>query len=323
MPGAARAVARASPKVGSRARGPDRQEMQVVRRKHITRYLMMLPFMLLFATFFLYPILSGFTYSFFDWNAVSPAHFVGLANYERIVTSTDFHKAIRNLLTYVAITVPVGITIAFCLALLVNSFKGFWGNFFRSMFFLPVVVPMFLAATIWRWIYAPNFGLLNMVLGWFGIPSINFLNDTHIMLYALIAVDVWVSAGFNMVILLAGLKNIPGQYYEAARLDGATKLQETFYITIPALYPVLFFVTIYGFISALQVFEVPWLLTGSSFTSYGGRQGALLFPVMDMMGRGFGSLKFGQAAAYGFILTSIIVLVTLLLFRMRRRELDA
>jgi multiple sugar transport system permease protein len=292
-------------------------------KKHFANYLMILPFTLLFAAFFVYPILSGFTYSFFDWNAVSPARFVGLGNYERIVASSDFQKAIRNLVTYVAITVPLGITIAFGLALLVNSFKGFWSNFFRSAFFMPVVLPMFLAATIWRWIYAPNFGLLNMVLGWFGIASISFLNDTHTMLYALIAVDVWLSAGFNMVILLAGLKNIPVQYYEAARLDGASKLQETLYITIPTLYPVLFFVTTYGFISALQVFEVPWLLTGSSFNSYGGRQGALLFPVMDMMGRGFGSLKFGQAAAYGFFLTSIIVLITLFLFQLRKRELDA
>jgi multiple sugar transport system permease protein len=294
----------------------------MIAKKYVPHYLMVLPFMLLFATFFLYPILSGFAYSFFDWNAVSPAHFVGLGNYERIVSSSDFRKAITNLATYVVITVPLGIVVAFGLALLVNSFKGAWSNFFRSAFFLPVILPMFLAATIWRWIYTPNIGLLNMALGWFGIPSVNFLNDTHTMLYALIAVDVWVSAGFNMVIILAGLKNIPAQFYEAARLDGANHVQQTVYVTIPLLYPVLFFVTTYGVISALQVFEVPWLLTGSSFASYGGRQGALLFPVMDMMGRGFGSLKFGQAAAYGFILTAIIVLFTLAMFALRKREYD-
>jgi multiple sugar transport system permease protein len=159
-----------------------------------------------------------------------------------------------------------------------------------------------------------------MVLGWFGVPSISFLNDTSTMLYALIAVDVWVSAGFNMVIILAGLKNIPAHYYEAARLDGANKLQQVLYITIPMLYPVLFFVVTYGFISALQVFDIPWLLTGSSFANYGGRQGALLFPVMDMMGRGFGSLKFGQASAYGFILTAVIVLFTSAMFAFGRRR---
>ena len=292
----------------------------MIARKHIPHYAMVLPFMALFATFFLYPIASGLYYSFFDWNATSRARFVGFDNYQHIVASRDFHDAMINLATYVSITVPLGITVAFSLALLVDSFKGVWANFFRAAYFLPVVLPAFLAATIWRWIYAPNFGLLNMILGWMGVPSISFLNNTGTMLYALIAVDVWVSAGFNMVIILAGLKNIPTHYYEAARLDGATNLQQVIYITIPMLYPVLFFVVTYGFISALQVFDIPWLLTGSSFAAYGGRQRALLFPVMDMMGRGFGGLHFGQASAYGFILTLVIVLITAGLFAFGRRR---
>ena len=284
---------------------------------------MVMPFMLLFAVFFLYPILSGLFYSFFDWNATTQMRFVGLGNYHKIVTSRTFSTAMWNLATYIIITVPLGITVAFCLALLVDSFKGFWSNFFRGAYFMPVVLPMFLAATIWRWIYTPNFGLLNMIRGWFGLPSVQFLNDTGTMLYSLIAVDVWVSAGFNMVILLAGLKEIPREYYEAAQLDGANRLQQVFHITIPSLYPVLFFVTTYGVISALQVFDMPWLLTGSSFSEFGGRQNALLFPVMDMMGRGFGELKFGQASAYGFILTFVIVLVTAAMFAFRRRRFEA
>jgi len=285
--------------------------------KHLPHYLMVLPFAALFAAFFLYPILSGFYYSFHDWNAVTDPHFVGLANYERIIGSRDFSRAMGNLLTYVVITVPLGIAVAFGLALLVDSFTGPWSNLFRSVFFLPVVLPAFLAATIWRWMYAPNFGLINMLLGWFGYPSVNFLNDTDTMLYSLIAVDIWVSAGFNMVILLAGLKNIPSDLYEAARLDGANWLQQVRHVTLPMMAPVLFFVITYGFISALQVFDVPWLLTGSSFTNYGGRQNALLFPVMDMMGRAFGSVRFGQASAYGFILTALIVVVTAGMFTLR------
>jgi multiple sugar transport system permease protein len=243
---------------------------------------------------------------------------VGLANYQRILVSRDFSTAMSNLLTYVVITVPLGILVALGLALLVDSFTGRWANFFRNAYFMPVVLPAFLAATIWRWIYAPNFGLLNTILGWFGAPSVNFLNDTGTMLYALIAVDVWVSAGFNMVIILAGLKNIPAEYYEAARLDGANKWQQIVYVTIPMLGPVLFFVVTYGLISAMQVFDKPWLLTGSSFTSYGGRRNALLFPVMDMMGRAFGGVRFGEAAAYGFLLTVAIVVLTAVMFGLRR-----
>ncbi len=286
-------------------------------RRLLPHYAMVLPFGVLFIAFFLYPILSGLYYSFHSWNAATDAQFVGWANYEAVLNSRDFSRSMNNLLMYIAITVPLGITVALALALLVDSFTGFWANFFRSVFFLPVVLPAFLAATIWRWMYAPNFGLVNMVLGWFGMPSINFLNDTGMMLYALIAVDVWVSAGFNMVILLAGLKNIPQDLYEAARLDGASKFQQVIHITIPMLAPVLFFVVTYGFISALQVFDVPWLLTGSSFTAYGGRRSALLFPVMDMMGRAFGSVRFGEAAAYGFILTSVIILFTAAMFALR------
>jgi len=286
-------------------------------RRYLPHYLMIAPFMVLFAVFFLYPILSGFYYSFHDWNGVKAPEFVGADNYAKILASRDFSRAMGNLFAYIAITVPLGILVALGLALLVDSFAGRWSNFFRNAYFMPVVLPAFLAATIWRWIYAPNFGLLNIVLGWFGIPSVNFLNDTDTMLYALIAVDIWVSAGFNMVIILAGLKNIPTELYEAARLDGASKRQQLFHITIPMLWPVLFFVLTYGLISAMQVFDKPWLLTGSSFASYGGRRNALLFPVMDMMGRAFGGVKFGEAAAYGFLLTIAIVVVTGVMFGLR------
>jgi multiple sugar transport system permease protein len=287
-------------------------------RRHLPHYLMIAPFMIVFAVFFVYPILNGLFYSFHAWNGVKPTEYVGLANYQRILASRDFSTAMGNLLTYVAITVPLGILVALGLALLVDSFTGRWANFFRNAYFMPVVLPAFLAATIWRWIYAPNFGLLNMVLGWLGAPSVNFLNDTGTMLYSLIAVDVWVSSGFNMVIILAGLKNIPTELYEAARLDGANKWQQIVHVTIPMLSPVLFFVVTYGLISAMQVFDKPWLLTGSSFSSYGGRRNALLFPVMDMMGRAFGGVRFGEAAAYGFMLTLAIVILTAAMFALRR-----
>jgi len=287
-------------------------------RRHLPQYLMIAPFVVLFVAFFLYPIVSGFYYSFHDWNGVDAPRFIGLANYEKLLGSRDFGRAMGNLATYISITVPLGILVAFGLALLVDSFTGRWASFFRNAYFVPVVLPAFLAATIWRWIYAPNFGLLNMILGWFGIPSVNFLNDTDSMIYALIAVDVWVSAGFNMVIFLAGLKNIPGELYEAARLDGANKWQQIVHITVPMLGPVMFFVITYSIISAMQVFDKPWLLTGSSFAEYGGRRGALLFPVMDMMGRAFGEVRFGEAAAYGFLLTVAIILLTLASFAVRK-----
>lgn len=287
-------------------------------RHHLPHYIMIAPFMLLFAVFFLYPIAGGVYYSFQDWNGVRPPVWAGLNNYINLLGSRDFSRAMWNLFRYIIITVPLGLAVALGLALLVDSFTGRAANFFRNAFFLPVVLPAFLAATIWRWIYAPNFGLLNMLLSWLGFDPVSFLNDTGTMMYSMIAVDVWVSAGFNMVIILAGLKNIPGDLYEAARLDGANKFQLLIHITIPMLAPVLFFVLTYAVISAMQVFDTPWLLTGSSFSEYGGRRGALLFPVMDMMGRAFGGVKFGLASAYGVLLTLVIVAVTALLFAIRK-----
>jgi len=289
-------------------------------RKSYKHYLMLLPFFFFYTVFFLYPIFMGLNTSLYKWDSVNPATYVGLGNYANLLKSSDFIRSFTNLLKYVSITVPIGITVAFLLALFVNSLKGFWSGLFRSAYFVPTMMPLFLAASIWRWIYAPEVGILNVALGWFGVTSINFLKDPRMMIPSLVAVDVWRAAGWNMVIILAGLKNIPEEYYDAARVDGASKFQEIIYITIPQLEPVLFFVIAQGFIFALQVFDAPWLLTLSTTQGYGGRLKALLFPTMDMYGRAFGVLKFGEASAYGFFLTALIVTVTGLLFVIRRRD---
>lgn len=290
--------------------------------KNIKHYFMLAPFFILFAVFFIYPILSGFYISFNKWDSVHPATFVGLSNYINVFKSSNFSKSFLNLFKYVALTIPINIVVAFSLALLVNSFKGVWSNIFRSAYFLPTMMPLFLAASIWRWLYAPDVGFINVILGKLGADSVGWLTDPKIMIFSLIIVDVWISAGFNMIILLTGLKNIPDVYYDAAKVDGANKLQEIFYITIPQLEPVLFLVIVYGFISALQVFDAPWLLTTSSYTAYGGRSQALMFPVMDLMGRAFSGLKFGTASAYGFILTAFILVLTMIQFAIRKRYQD-
>jgi multiple sugar transport system permease protein len=140
------------------------------------------------------------------------------------------------------------------------------------------------------------------------------------MLYSLIIVDAWASVGFNMLLLLGGMKNIPSDYYDAAKIDGANKFQEIIYVMIPQLEPIIFLVIVYGVISALQVFDVPWILTQSSFDTYGGQEYGMLFPVMAMMGKAFNGLKFGYATAYGLILMLFILALTLIQFLLRRRQ---
>jgi multiple sugar transport system permease protein len=281
---------------------------------------MLLPFFLFFAVFFLYPIVEGLNISFYKWDSVNPAVFVGFQNYVNLLKSRDFVISFTNILKYVSITVPLCISVAFGLALFVNSLKGPLANFFRSVYFIPTMMPLFLAASVWRWMYAPEVGIINTAMQALGLKSINWLKDPSVMIFSLIIVDVWRSAGWNMVILLAGLKNIPQDYYDAARVDGANSWQELIYVTIPQLEPVLFFVIAQGFIFALQVFDAPWLLTLSTTQGYGGRLKALLFPVMDMFGRAFGVYKFGEASAYGFLLTILIMIITAILFAVRRKE---
>ena len=295
--------------------------MRIWIRKYSKHYLMLLPFFLLYSIFFIYPIISGIYISFFKWDSVNPPVWVGLENYSKTITSSSFATVSVNLLKYVAVAIPLGVVLAFGIAILVDSYKNsFWGNIFRSAYFIPVMVPLFLTASIWRWIFSPEVGLLNTALGWLGIGPFFWLTDPNVMIISVIIVDAWAFVGFNMLLLLGGMKNIPSEYYDAAKIDGANKFQEIFYITIPQLEPIFFLVIVYGFISALQIFDIPWILTHSKFDSYGGPQQGMAFPVMAMMVTAFNSLKFGRAAAYGLILMLFILVFTLISFAIRRRQ---
>lgn len=289
---------------------------------HLAHYLMIAPFLVLFTIFYLTPLIFGLGISFTEWDGIRSPTFVGFQNYPKVIQSRHFAKVFINLAKYVIFTMAIGITVALCLALLVDRFTGFGANLFRSAYFLPTVIPLFLTATVWRWILAPDYGILNMAIEGLGGPSIKWLTNPKYMIPACIIVDVWRASGFNMIILLAGLKGIPTVYYEAAQVDGANPFQQIWFVTIPQLEPVLFMVIVNGFISALQVFDVPWLLSDSSFSSYGGPLQGMMFPVMDIMGRAFGSLKFGEASAYAWLLLMLVLMITLIQFAWRKLRLE-
>jgi multiple sugar transport system permease protein len=289
--------------------------------RYLKHYLMIAPFFLLFLAFALGPLVYGLSMSLTDWDGVHSPRFVGFQNYVRVVESRYFVKAFTNLAQYVLLTLPIGIVVALGIALLLDRFTGLGSDLFRSAYFLPTVIPLFLTATVWRWLLAPSFGIVNQLLGWFGMRSIDWLVEPEAAIPALVMIDVWRSSGFNMILLLAGLKSIPSAYYDAAKVDGANTFQQIRYITLPQLEPVLFLVIVNGFIAALQVFDVPWILT-SHFLDYGGFFQSMLFPVMDIVGRAFGRLRFGEAAAYAVILMLLVLVVTLLQFVVRRRYVD-
>ncbi len=283
------------------------------------RNAMLAPFVALYAVFVLGPIVASVALSFTHWNGVGSPEPVGIDNYANTLASPALVKAFGNLVLYVGLTVPVGILVALGLALLVDRITGRWSSLFRSVLFFPFVVPFFLTAAIWRWMFTPGFGLVDQMLGTVGIDTGGWLTTGPLMIPALVIVDTWHSAGFNMMLLLTGLKAVPRDVIDAARVDGAGSVAELRYVVLPHLFPVLFVVIVNAVISALQVFDLPWLLTQSSFTQgVGGPGRGLLFPVMQMAAQGLGTLHFGEASVIAVVLLGLIVVVTAAMFWLRR-----
>ncbi len=293
--------------------------------KDMKHYAMILPFFVLFTVFYLWPLLYGLLISFTRWNGVETPRYVGLANYLKIIADRKFGIAFTNLAKFIVVVVPVGITIALFFALLVSGQKQGWARFFRSVFFFPVIIPLFLSASIWRSLLSPApVGMLNVLLGMLGIKDILWLKDPRIMVFAVCFVDVWRAVGFHFILLYAGIKGIPAEQTEAAEVDGASSAQRALYVIIPQLEPILFLVVVNAFIGGLQSFDLPWLMSTSQWGVLGQPGYGMLFPVMDMVDRAWGmKLAFGEAAAYAVILLVITLVITGAQFAWRRLRIEA
>jgi ABC-type sugar transport system permease subunit len=184
--------------------------------------------------------------------------------------------------------------------------KVFGKKFLRTAFFTPVITSSVAAAVIWRWIYEPNFGLLNYCLSWFGIPSVNWLNDPTAAMFALILMGVWKTLGVNMILFSAGLQGIPEHYYEAAELDGAGKWSKFWNITLPLLSPTTFFILVMSVIGSFQVFDIVYVLTS------GGPLGTTKVLVFYLYENAFKFFEMGYASAVAYLLFALIFVLTLL-----------
>jgi multiple sugar transport system permease protein len=289
--------------------------------RYAKHYVLLLPFFILFAAFYLYPLIYSIVISLTKWDGIRPPEFIDIQNYTRIVGTPRFSTSMTNLGRFVLIVVPVGVTLALLLALLVDRFTPRWQKFFRGMYFFPVIIPMFLSAAIFRYLLTPRVGMIPIALEVLGIGGINWLNDPTYMVPAVALVDMWRAIGFNFLLLFAGIKAIPLEYFEAAQVDGASRFQQIIHITIPQLEPVLFLVVVNGFIGALQTFDIPWLLSLSTFVNYGGRRNGMLFPVMEIYISAWGRQDFGGASAFAVILLAITLVITAIQFAWRSKRL--
>jgi multiple sugar transport system permease protein len=225
-------------------------------------YAMLAPSFLGLLIFEIWPILQTFYFSFTEWGVFGNYEWKGLDNYRTLLEDPDFPLALRNTLTYMFLTVAIGVAISIVLAVLLNQkIRGI--SIYRTLYFLPVITMPAAVGIVWRWLYNSDYGLINHVLGAMGMQEVRWLTDPSLALYSIIVVGVWSSIGYNMVLLLAGLQTIPREYYEAASVDGAGAAPRFFRITLPLLSPTIFFVTIIQLINSLQVFDLIYLMVGA------------------------------------------------------------
>ena len=282
-------------------------------------WIFLAPALVLIFVFFLLPVVASLILSLtdFDIYAVASAHnarFVGLANYARLLHDPVFWKALLNTFYFALVGGPLTVAAALGAALLVNSKLVRWQSFFRTIYFAPFVTTLVAVAVVWRYLYHPQYGLLNYALGKVGVGPIDWLGDPKWAMPAIIIMSIWKNFGYNMLIFIAALQSVPEELYEAAELDGAGPVRRFWHITVPMLGPALAFVGVVTMIGYFQLFAEPYVMTS------GGPLRATTSIVLYMYEEGFRWWRMGFAASLAFVLFFIIAGATLLQRRMARQE---
>ncbi len=277
------------------------------RREVIEGYLFASPFIIGFLVFIAFPMIWAFVLMFQRYNLLRPPMFVGLTNVQDMLADPKTWQSMWNTIYYAFVSVPLQLALAFGCAVLLNQpLRG--RNFYRTALYLPVIVPIVVSAFIWQRAYHPDFGIINEMIGWFGIPPQQWLFEPVLAKPAFIFMRIWVM-GTQMVIFLAGLQNVPQSLLEAAALDGANAWRKFWNVTVPIMTPVIFFNLIVGIIGNFQVFAPALIMTK------GGPQDATLFMVLYIYRNAFEYSKLGYAAALSWLLFLFIIVLTIIQFR--------
>lgn len=286
-----------------------------LRRDHesLAAYLFLTPNIIGFLIFTAFPVVAAFAIAFYDWDLLLGARYIGLENFRQLLFEDDvFRAAFINTAYFTVATVALSTVLALAVALLVNlSLRGM--VIFRSIFLLPYVTLTVALSLLWKWLYLPDIGLINRALGVVGIDGPNWLTSSTWAMPALIFMSVWKTFGYNMVLFVAGLQNIPEHLYEAAKIDGASPWQRFRDITLPMLSPTTFFVVVISIIGSFQVFDQALVMTA------GGPGTATTTLVLYIYEQGFQSFHMGYASAIALLLFMVIFGFTAFQFRVQRR----
>ncbi|WP_409293984.1 carbohydrate ABC transporter permease [Peribacillus sp. SCS-26] len=264
--------------------------------------------------FYMLPAAASFLISFTEWDGISAPAYVGLANIEALIQDPSFRRSILNTVVFTIISVPLSVVAATLISLMLNQrIKGM--VVYRTLYFLPVVTMPVAVGMVWKWLYNTEYGLINYIFGLLHLPQPSWLFDPNIALFSVILVYVWMTVGHNVILLLAGLQGVSQSYYEAAEIDGASKMKKFLNITLPLITPTLFFVFITAMISSLQMFDLIYVMIGDN--------NALLEPlrtiVFGVYESGFKYSQMGIASAQAFLLFLAILAITIIQFVFQKK----
>lgn len=302
-------------KAQRRPRAPGKRSLAF--QEAVAGYLFILPWLIGLLLFTLGPILASLVLSFTHWDIVNSPEWAGLYNYERILTADkDFRKALQVTLTYAVFTIPLGIAAGLLLSMLLNA-RQRGMNLFRTLFYLPSILPAVAVTLLWVWMFNSEFGIINWLLELFGIEGPHWFQSPRWVLPALAIMSLW-GVGGGAVIYLAGLQNISPHLYEAAEIDGAGGWRKFWSITLPLLSPTIFFQLVMSLIGTLQSFVTTYVAFGG-LAAPGGPQQAALFYMLYLYLKAFREFKMGYASALAWILSVLILLLTVVVFKTSKR----
>lgn len=285
------------------------------RRSYLWAYMFILPSVFLILCLNIWPIIETIMFSFQKIEGFLPAEWNGGQNFATLfLKKEEFTKALLNTAIYAVVTVPIGTFLSLVTAVFLNKQIRF-KSFFRVCFFIPVISAPAAVAMVWRWIYNSDFGILNYVLSLFGIEGPNWIGSSQVVLLSVMIVGIWSMVGYNMVILLAGLQDIPTVYYEAARIDGATEGQCFWRITLPLVSPTTFFVVLTTTISALQVFDNIYMMVPSNSPSLKSAQSIVYLYYKYT----FSQQNKGLGSAVAVVLLVIVLVLTAIQMRAQKK----
>jgi len=268
-------------------------------------YLYLMPVVIILVSFHVLPIFYSFAVSFYEWDLIGQPEYIGTGNYSRLFDDPMFYQSLWNTIYYAMVSVPLSIIMSLGIALLLNNpISGI--GVYRTIYFIPVITSINAVAIVWNYIYHPDFGLLNKILDIFSISPQTWLQDPFWAMPCIIFMSVWKGLGYNVIIFLAGLQNIPTYLYEAARIDGASRWQQFRHITWPLLTPTTFFIFTISTIGSFQVFSQVYMMTPR-----GGPLKSTMVVVYYLYRKAFEQFEFGYALAAAFVLFMIIFACTL------------